>query len=755
MSWWGRERTRKRCKAGWVLGCLLFVVSGLRAQRFTFTAYGAQSGLSNLNVSALLEDHTGVVWAATQNGTFVADGDRFEKHSKLADSGFEDIRALREDDDGRIWIADGRRLGFWQNGQTQSIDGVKMHILSHEVIDLIVLPGQHDSVYLLRAGELLKVFTGDLGKTWQTVPALSPHLLASVSDLGSITSATQAGPSKMWLGCGTSLCLVDLESQSASEYGETAGVPKDQWSAVHVTHSGEIWARGDKNVVVAKPNTTTFEEVGGLPKDAFRSLRHKLLAEDNAGRLILNLTQGMAIGSRTGWQVFREVNGLPEEEIDAVLQDHAGSLWLTSLGHGVFRWRGYGVWEGWTKNNGLQSDIVWSIARDAHQDLWIASNAGLDKLDLATHRISQQGYSGQRLLSVVVDQRQHLWLDDSTGQIIDENLARGDTRVAATGLDRVFQLHVDQKDRVWACTRKGLVYFSASDNWQNPHRVDLPGAPSGYAWSISEAADGTLWVNADKGIYRLKDKQWTNIKLPFDEANRQNRMIAAAPDGTLWVQNSLPYPILHLAIKGNFAKVIGRVDTKQIASDNTTFLELDHRGWVWVGSDDGVHVFNGKEWAQCTEEDGLLWDDTDFHAFASDPDGSVWIGTSAGVSHVIHPEHIFTPFSPQVQVLDLDLSGKQMPHNASVFDLRKPTLSFRFRNMNYDRGSAVVAQYRLDGEEVEWHDTSGTTIRFPALEPGGYNLRVRAFDQRLGRTSAESQVHFACSRHGGSGVGLL
>jgi diguanylate cyclase (GGDEF)-like protein len=725
------------------LTTLIFVtLPTLHAQQFTFTSYGEGSGLSNLNGTALLQDQSGIVWAGTQNGLFTADGNRFEKNVEVAASGFEDIRAVREDRAGRIWVADGRRVGYWQDGKVQVLHDVAMDVMSHEAIELISLTGQHDGVYLLRAGELLLISTADHGRTWRATPALTPELLRTLPDLKMITTATGAENGKLWAGCGNALCLIDIHQQKAIRYGQAAGVPKDEWAALQVTRAGEIWARGAKNVIVSNGGTVKFERVRNLPADSFGSIRHMLILQDSAGRLILNLTRGLAIGGRAGWQILRKANGLPEDEIDTVMQDRAGALWLTSLGHGILRWRGFGEWEGWNKDAGLQSNIVWGITRDARNNLWVATNTGLDKLSVTTGVITAQGFSGKRLFSVLADPREHLWINDGTGRIVDFDPKTRTSRIAATGMERVFQLYIDRSHRIWACSRKGLFYFSPTDKWKALHAVREPGSPKGYAWSIAEAPDGTLWVDADKKLFRMVGEHWSEVHLPFDEGHRQNRMVAAVADGTLWVQSSLPYPVVHLAVDGDIAKVISDVDSTQIASDNTTFLETDRRGWIWVGSDDGVHVYNGKEWTLYTEEDGLLWDDTDFHAFAEDPDGSVWIGTSAGVSHMIHPEHMFEHPSPQGPLVDVELDGKKLPERNAVFDVRRPTLSFHFRNPNYDRGSAVVAQYRLDGEETEWQDASGTLVRFPALQAGVYDLRVRASDRRLGRTSSERQIHF-------------
>ena len=725
-----------------LLAMMLFFLSGVHAQRFTFTNYGEGSGLGNLNATVLLQDHTGVVWAGTQNGLFAADGNRFDKAAEVSRNGFDNIRAMREDGAGRLWLVDGRRVGYWQAGMTHVLSSLPLHVLSHETVDLVVTPAQRDGVYLLRGGEVLLIFSSDAGKTWQSRPAFSPKLLAATPSLKSLTSIASGGDGVLWAGCGKAICQVNLATQTVTQFGVSRGVPQDQWNTLQVTRSSQVWARGMESVLRMSSATGKFERVQGLPQQTFAALRHAFLIEDGAGRIILNLTHGVAIGGTQGWRVLDEANGLPDDEIDSMMLDQRGALWLTSLGHGVFRWRGYGDWEGWSKASGLQSDIIWNLSRGPRDDLWVATNTGVDRLDLETRKVSQHLFLGQRIFTALADERGHIWLADSVGKILDYDPATKHTRVAAFGLDRVFQMHIDKQKRLWACSRKGLLFFSQQDMWMKPQMIADPLGPIGYAWSIAEAPDGTIWVGTGIGLFRLKGSSWSAIDLPFDGTTHSNRTMAAAADGTLWLQNSLPFPILHISVSGKTARIIGKADASQISSDNTTFIEIDRRGWVWVGSDDGVRAFNGHDWIRLTAEDGLLWDDTDFHAFLQDRDGSIWIGTSGGVAHLIHPERLYDHSAPEVRLASLDLAGQALPGGRSIFDARRPTLSFRFQDINYDRGSAVVAQYRLEGEENEWHDTTNALIRFPALEPGAYNLHVRAFDTRTGRSSKEIGLPF-------------
>ena len=51
----------------------------------------------------------------------------------------------------------------------------------------------------------------------------------------------------------------------------------------------------------------------------------------------------------------------------------------------------------------------------------------------------------------------------------------------------------------------------------------------------------------------------------------------------------------------------------------------------------GVDRYDGKAWRHLDKADGLAVNDCDHNAFFDDEDGSVWIGTSKGLTHFLHP----------------------------------------------------------------------------------------------------------------------
>jgi hypothetical protein len=86
---------------------------------------------------------------------------------------------------------------------------------------------------------------------------------------------------------------------------------------------------------------------------------------------------------------FTSVDGLPDDFIRSLLVDGDGSLWIGTrrgLAHwspsGGVAWRAHSSAriQTLTQKDGLGSDLVGALARDAQGDLWVATFAGLSRL---------------------------------------------------------------------------------------------------------------------------------------------------------------------------------------------------------------------------------------------------------------------------------------------------------------------------------------------------------------------------------------
>jgi diguanylate cyclase (GGDEF)-like protein len=721
-------------------------VHAVQAQREAFATYGSESGLSNLNVDVMVEDPAGTVWLGTQSGVFRANGVRFERQPDFDKAGLGFVMAMHFDHAGRLWVVSNRGFGYQDSSGVHALSGISFDSTNDGNVSLASTSNVRDEVLLAKDGKLFQITTADQGRTWSVRAALSPAILDAHPELSDITTVQVDADAHVWAGCGKRLCEFNPQLNAVRIWSERQGVPADQWRTLLTTRTGAVWARGNHDIVRLEPGSDRFQAVEPLPAGLYLNIQTPGMVEDPQGRVLVNLSKGIAREEAGHWRIINSSRGLPRDEEDALFFDHTGLLWLAPSGHGVAYWLGYDNWEAWTPNEGMSSETVWGIARRDHGPVWLATERGLDRLDVATGdvTIEPSRLDYRRTRTPVVDARGHVWTGDALGRLMELDPKTGRLRTTS-GFIRITHLLIDRRERLWITSRQGLDYLDAASDWKVLHHVAA--ASIGTAAQAVEGRDGTLWFSTSDGLYRLEGERLQKIALPGVAVHDTNFVMAAAPDGTLWIETRADPSLLHLKIVGDTAVAIGEATPALIGSDNITFLEYDQRGWLWVGSDAGVSVYSGSRWVQCTTEDGLLWDDTDSFAFLADADGSVWIGTSGGLAHLRHPEVLFSGKVPEVRIGEARLGEVSLPvlgadANGGTYDLRHPALTVSLLSSDYSRPTAVVFRYHLGGLENEWEETTGSQLRFPALPPGGYTLTVEAFDRRLHLSSEQRRLSF-------------
>ncbi|MGI4831337.1 MAG: diguanylate cyclase, partial [Janthinobacterium lividum] len=159
------------------------------------------------------------------------------------------------------------------------------------------------------------------------------------------------------------------------------------------------------------------------------------------------------------------------------------------------------------------------------------------------------------------------------------------------------------------------------------------------------------------------------------------------------------------------------------------FLNFDTRGRLWAGTERGVDVWDGSRWSHYDTQDGLAWDDCDLHAFATGANGTIWLGTSGGLSRFQPSPLSARDKPPQVVFTHLtmgqtDVFGRSNP----AFAAPSNSLDARFAAPGARSQHTVVFRYRLGGAQAAWTETSERKLKFARLAAGAYRLEVEAKD---------------------------
>lgn len=728
-------------------------------QHFTFAQFGQADGLLNKNVSSIVQDKSGVLWVGTENGLYLADGNRFTKVEAFLNSQHGSVYALHVDGAGRVWVIGSNRLVYFdEDRQLHLIENLDLSEFSARQLAITSLPDDKNTVYLMLNSRLVLLKSADGGLNWERSPVYGEEVTRSHPAITQVISlAADLRRHSLWAGCAEALCELHIPRAGSAHaipapdiWDTSRGIPPNRWRAVLPASDGRIWARGEREVIALDPGSWAVVRAGDALSPGETDPRILTLTEDLDGSILLNLPHGLARWRNNGWTRLSPANGLPPNRINATYFDPRGGVWLAPSGQGLWRWLGYGTWQHWTESEGLGGNEIWGLLRTHQKQLWVLSSTKLNRMNTAGEWPAWQdsGITVPRGRAMAEDLRGHLWIITGDGILLDYDPRSRQAREVAGHLGFLYSVlatkaSLRHPQRVWIGLGDGVGYVSEEDGWKALHRVTDPAAPASSVWSIAEDASGMVWFSSLKGLFRFSENRWTRISLDTQISTAQTPSIAPAPDGTLWIQAGIPTPLLHLKVTGDHAEVIGAVGSEMIGTDDIAFIKVDQRGWLWVGTDQGVYVSNGRRWVHTTEEDGLISDDSDTGSVLEDDDGSMWIGTTGGVSHLLHPQSLFEIPVPEINVRVIRVGGTGLEVGSNPrLNVRKPTLFVEMFTNYYKRPRAVLFQYRLLGREENWQTTASGRIEMSGLPPGDYRLQLQALDQRAHQSSRLVEYSF-------------
>lgn len=725
----------------WLQGkacALLLLVIGLQSAvgmplphvQLPLVVYDQNTGLSSLSVVRLLEDRHHFVWAGTEQGLYRFDGIGFNAMREKDGFQTSEVVSLAEDDDGHVWagtraglqsqdgggqfswVRPGNRPVLVDRGQTLAPDGQG---------GMLVVTGHH----LFR-------LTRQAAGRWTAVPW--PQVAAGDAGPFQVAAVYRHGK-QVWFGCNEAVCR--LSDGVFTRFAVAQGVPPDKWVGFLVARDGTVWARGLRSVIAL-----AIDGSGFVPHDIPRAHGEVAassidLAQDREGRIVTRSDTGIARWDGSRWDLLDTQNGLPGVGISALIADHDGRLWAGTYGRGVLYWSNAGAVENWTANQGLSDSLIWSVTRAGPDSIWVASESGGEVI------VPSEGRAHRWPISLPPPVQAHAVLADNAGSIwyflFDGRVVRYDPKGGRT--TQVAQLpylirgaHRDSAGRVWVYTMGGLYELDPASG--AAARVAPNLIPATMCSDLAEDTVGRLWLACNSGLYRHNERGWARVRVLPNELPGGYENVAATTDGRLWL-SSLQPGLLTARAGDSDALTMEPVKDPLLAATRFYFLRADKQGRVWAGGGKGVDVLANGRWTRLSSRDGLLWDETNHGAFFADADGSVWIGTPVGLSHVLKPVDLLVPRNMSPQLLTVRYGDGAVASSALPYARGAP-LTVAFGVSGNSAGHPVHFRYRLKPLDSDWVDTNQREVRYASLPWGHYRFEVQVVDENRRVTSASA-----------------
>jgi diguanylate cyclase (GGDEF)-like protein len=719
----------------WTCGVFLATGSAF-AQQYAFEYFGVEQGLTNLAVKSLYQDKTGFIWVATEKGLFRYEGVRFREFTPAQGLPASVTASIGEAPDGSVLV--GNQTGLYR--------------LHAEKFEKISLP----------AGKQIKGYNNvvpDGARTW--IGTDEGLLILSVKPDGafSITPGPMPPDStkrvvesifvdrkipdhpKLWWGCGDALC--SSVDGAVTVFGEAAGLKLSRVQAILADREGTMWIAQNRRLLMMKPDSARFEDADpSLPPVGPGSSP----CIDADGRLLVPTTAGLAIREGNRFRIEGRSAGLLPP-VYAVLQDREGSLWLGLAGRGLAKWLGYTEWESFTAQSGLTGETVYEILPEKDGSVWVGTEAGFFHGQRGEFEWTWQAQKPFGKIPVHAVQRASdgaLWLGADGKGIARFEPKSGavrwfgpETGLAASSPNAIV---IDHDQNVWTGTENGIFVGDAKSG----RFRRIAETPSERVFALLETPNGDIWAGTRTGLWQLSGGKWRNFTKK--EGLKSEIVVSLASDasGVLWLGYRLAGTITKLHFE-NGKPVMQHFESETNHPDITYFLGFDSQNRLWAGTNLGVLVLDQKtgKWDRFDHHDGLIWDDCDLHAFAAEPDGHVWVGTSGGLSRFLNRPNPVQPGPPRT-VFTSVVTGKTEldPTRDFTVGYSSDPLIVRFTALRFGRDRDLTFRYRLSPLYSSWKESPGREIPFPALPPGSYKLEVAARDSKTDWSEIPAALNF-------------
>ena len=345
-------------------------------------------------------------------------------------------------------------------------------------------------------------------------------------------------------------------------------------------------------------------------------------------------------------------NGLPCNYIDDIWRDDAGFLWLATSGGGLCRYDGYDLLTfGATSGIRLKSNFIRNVCEDRFHRLWIASESGLDLLDLGTlERLdlphpTLSAYGGQLCSFLTLDADGNLWFKTGKTLLRVSFDGKGDvqdvlefTHDGLAPINIVFE-DVDGDGTVWVGMEGQLYKVGPGPDGTLQADPVLPGFQFGDQTYLSDylPSGQELWISTENGLYFLNRRtgEWKRYAHdPQDTRSLTQNFITGLSrtgDGEI-VAISLHGLNLYNPVTDDFERVGGEVINCIKVFGDQILLGTETAGLqTYIPKQLSVNNFLHDAQQPRSLAAGPV------NAVYQEPDGRLWVGTVEGGLSIREP----------------------------------------------------------------------------------------------------------------------
>jgi signal transduction histidine kinase/ligand-binding sensor domain-containing protein len=742
-----------------------------------FVRISTADGLSETRVSQIVQDDRGFIWFGTQYGIDRYDGYEFKvfvhEAGRVNSLAGAYVYSLFKDRSGMLWIGCNRVLDRLDpRTETFSHYRVETDELANLGSTVVHISQDRSGLLWLATGTGLHQLNPDTGKITHYRHSANDPLGLSTND---ITWSGEDRNGDFWVGTADGLDKFDRATGKVLLH-----IPAHDpiQVAFFEDRFGLFWIYHEFGTGLAiydrASNTLTKYSFYRQepPPDAMTGVTGMI--EDRNGDLWLGSPGvGLLQFDRNKHRFIRYPNragdqhSIAEDKVIALSQDREGNIWtgLHSVGPNHFSpdKSAFEVFKHQADDpSSLSLDFVNAILADSRGSLWLANDDGVNRLDRKTGKLTgiAVGIGPKPMIINIAEGRSGmLWFgtygrglysyDPNSGSL--KSYRHNSADPTSLSSDIVWRTFEDRAGNLWVGTADGLDLLDRDKQSFRVYQPELNGGLKQAYVRIAEDEKGTLWLGTlQSGLQHFDPvtHQFTVYKSNTSDPNALGDDSVAdvyiASTHLIWIATGNGLSRLDPAT-GTFAAY----DSHNGLSGNLVDCILeDDRGYLWMNTNRGLSKFSPMSgtFANYSDVDGLPGTDlTGWASCSKSPRGELFFAGFAGAVGFFPDEVEEAPYSPQVVLTDLELSGASatigagrpltrsiaytdrivLPHEVNIFTLTFAGLRFFSPESNRYR-------YKLEGLDRNWYEARSNNRRatYTTLPAGSYTFRVQAATAR-------------------------
>ncbi len=747
------------------------------SRELKFKKIDSKNGLSQNNISSILQDSSGFMWIGTKDGLNKYDGYNFypfrkELSNKNA-SVSNDIKIISLDKTGFLWIKN-------VNGTLDvlNLNNEKYEPQYYNFINIqSILHDDNNNTWIGTAGNGVYKIDKKNKRIIHYKHSSKPNSISS----NDITTIKQDHQGNIWIG--TSNRGINIIEKNSNKLITHFQNPKklnflanNRVKFIFEDGKKNIWVALDKaGLFLYKKETHEFIAATKINELISKSSLLSIQDDTNGVLWIGTENEGLFLYDPLKNTTFSykhsdsDVNSISSNTISTIFRDKDGNMWMGTSNSGIILVKlnseRFKHFNHNSKTNSLSNNIVNAFYEDSKNNIWIATDGGglnkfnedTEKFEVYKSNSTDNSPSSNYILCITEDTAGNIW-SGTWGQginILDQkgnfkHLKNDPANPSSLSNNYAFSILKDRKNRIWVGTYGGGIDIFNEDGVKIKHyNNDVNNdntLSSNYILALEEDRNGNIWVGTDgRGLNLFREetddfewKKFTDPKIGISNL----RIVSIHEDaaGNIWLATNYG---LNKFNPRNYTNT-SFFTRNGLPSDLITSVITDKKGFVWVSTYRGVSRINPKNYQieNYTIEDGLQEEEFRNGKLLSSS-GRIYFGGINGFNSFF-PDSIkdlntnnnvvftsFQLFNKNVNIADKN--DNSSPLKTTISKAKEITIpyywsviSFEFALLDYSDNNKQKYAYQLDGFDNTWHELGNkNSVTFTNLDPGTYKLKVK------------------------------